>query len=186
MRLKKCFGTAALLASLLAIIAGALVFSGCASNTAPRGSLLVPERAQSSVYGCWIEVTVDDSEKDRRQDRVDVQGEFVAYDSAQQIVFVLAELNLIEVAVADIKKAKLTYADSESGEIGGWTAAGTVSTASHGLVAGLTAPLWLLVGLSSTAAQSHNGQAWYPNAGWNELRKYARYPQGLPAGFTGG
>lgn len=183
MKLKKCFGTVALHAKSLALITVLLILGGCASNNAPIGRLVPPEKAQEGVLGAWVEVTLNADEQSGES--VKISGEFIAYDSSKSTIYLLSEMNLTEISLSDIKKAKLTFADSKSGELADWTAAGAVSTLTHGVFLLATAPLWIIVGSASTASQSHTAQETYPTVSWNDLRKYARFPQGLPIGFTG-
>ncbi len=112
------------------------------------------------------------------RDRID--GELIAVN--EDTVFVLSLSGLKAIAKTDIQWAKLTGYDSRYGQLGYWATLGTLSTAFHGWLLLVSAPVWMLTGITVTALQSHVPELKYPSASWDELRKYARFPQGLPAG----
>ena len=57
---------------------------------------------------------------------------------------------------------------------------GALSTASHGVGLIISFPVWILIGSISTATQSYTPIQKFPVKSWDELIKYARFPQGLP------
>ena len=61
-------------------------------------------------------------------------------------------------------------------------AGGALSTASHGVLAGVTFPVWVLGGSLATASQSRKPIVNYDPARSDprSLSPYARFPQGLP------
>jgi hypothetical protein len=52
------------------------------------------------------------------------------------------------------------------------------------LILVLSAPAWALPGSGFTSVADRAAVVRYPKLPWEELRKGARFPQGLPAGLT--
>lgn len=152
------------------------VADGCATNTAPRNFLPAPAASQRTAYGGWIEVTRGDARHPERS-----AGELLAiqHDS----VYLLSGRGPEVYAQSDVTSAKLTAYDSESGLLATWTLIGTLSTISHGWLLVLSAPVWIIAGSVTTAHQSHQPEFLFPTAAWEDLRAYARFPQGLPPGL---
>jgi hypothetical protein len=121
--------------------------------------------------------TVESQGKER------LEGEFLAVDEDSLYVLVgygpHSEV-IRTVARAWVEKARVAHFDPQTGRIAGWTVVGALSTASHGLVAGVTFPLWVITGTALAASHSRTPLENYPNLPWEELRRYARYPQGPP------
>lgn len=164
-----------------ALLATIVLAAACASSTAPVGFLPAPLESQRTAYGGWIEVEYGDG---RRPERA--AGELLAVqgDSLYVLTPRVGELGgAVTVATSAITKAKLTAYDSQSGKFAMWTLLGVFSTASHGFVLVLSAPVWILTGSTATAVQSHRPQSLYPTVGWNAIAPYARFPQGLPPGI---
>ena len=148
-----------------------LLASGCAQSHAPRKWLPRAAVAATETHGGWVVVHL----KDRREHA----GELLAVDADS--VFVLEGDRCIVLPSADISHAVVTGYDSEAHKLGGWTAMGALSTASHGFVLMASLPAWLIIGGSMTAVQSHAGRV--DVATWEKARVYARFPQGMPPGI---
>lgn len=149
---------------------------GCASSRAPEGWLPSAEEAQRDVYGSWIEITYnigDDLYRDG--------GEFLAVDS--QFLYYVNESGLQSVQLSAISKARIVVYRSESGALAGWTVAGSISTVSHGYYLVLSLPLWIIAGSALTATCSFEPVIDIEPGDWDRVRKYTRYPTGLPEGF---
>ncbi len=159
------------LAGLCILAAGLL--GGCASNRAPKGWLPEAEQAQIQAFGAWIwvECEIDSSV-------LEAEGEFIA--ETEDSVFVLTPDSLVAVATSRIVRVRLYTYDAKQGRLALWTTAGSLSTPSHGFFLILSLPLWVLTGSISTAAQSRLPIEKLPPQSWHELRKFARFPQGLP------
>ena len=174
-----------LTASRSIALVAALGGLACATNPAPKGWLAPPAVAQSDQYGAWIVVTAVQSSArgDRHQPRREIAGEFL--DVGHDSVFVLLSSGTVSAtALADVRRARLAYYDSQSGSLAGWTFLGSVSTISNGWFAGLTFPIWLIAGSLTTASQSRApivSVSVNNRADWARVRMYARFPQGLPA-----
>lgn len=159
----------------LAVTAVALgVLSACATATAPVNWLPAPCDVAVQGFGGWAEVRTRLGAPVARTD-----GELVALD--RDTMFVLTATQLVAVPVASVVDVKLTAYRSGSSWLAAWTLLGVLSTASHGLVLILSAPLWVVVGSISTAAESYVPQETERGVAVARLRPFARFPQGMPA-----
>jgi len=145
----------------------------CASSTAPRGWLPSATEAQYTGFGSWIDVKyVRDSIK------INSRGEFIAV--GDDSLFCLVENNLLSIPLQSISSATITTFNSHHGRIASCTLLGMLSTGSHGFGAVVSAPLWIIMGSISTSIRSHEPIKKYGRRDWVELRKYARFPAGIP------
>jgi hypothetical protein len=151
---------------------------GCASNTAPEGWLPAPEDAAAFPHGAWVTV---ERKQDGKRSRVD--GELIALRDAS--VIVLAGRQWIEIPRDQTRKITATYYKARLWPLSLWSTVGTLSSLSHGWGLIVSAPLWIVVGTASTAATSHEPREVFPKASWEDLRRYARFPQGVPPGIDG-
>lgn len=167
------------------ILSLAVVIVGCASSSAPRKWLDQVEKRNLSGYGGWIKLWL---EPDSTGAMIG-QGELLVI--SDDSLFWFDEYTLRAVSKDRIKKLKLELYQSKSGQLSTWTLVGTLSTASHGILSLLTAPLWLLTGIGSTAAASYDPieklskkQIDVPgDRFWPKIRKGARFPAGFPEGL---
>lgn len=162
--------------SVVLILAVLSLAWGCAGSRAPRGWLSVPSKAQSEPYGGWITV-YSSSEKNK----ILADGELIAVEA--ESLFVLQGAELVSLAWSDVAKAQLMAYDSKKGGLAVWATCGAFSTASHGWAAGLSLPLWIIIGTTTTASQSHAPNYTYPSRSWEEIKMFSRFPQGLPEGL---
>jgi len=161
------------------LVAGALLaaaLAGCAPYRPPEGWLEAPAPSQKDVYGAWIRLRFP-------EDEPDVDGELLA--AGDDSVWVLRRDGRVEaVALAGIEKAELYAYDPDLTGGNVWATLGILGTASNGYYSSFTMPLWSLaagIGLGS------DRRAAAPSARergeWEKVRKYARFPQGLPPGL---
>jgi hypothetical protein len=61
-----------------------------------------------------------------------------------------------------------------------WTFLGTLGSASNGLFAIFSAPIWLGTGIATSTATSSYNRARFEKPYFTNLWQFARYPQGLP------
>jgi len=153
-----------------------LLTIGCARTDVPAG-LLESSQAFRQVSGTWAVVRTDSSE---------ARGELLAVE--HDTIFLVNENVLAAIDKNRVREAKafLQEFPLTSGQVATWTILGTLSTASNGLGCVITAPLWLLTGGItgiSTASAANRGDYMYPDDPWEGLRKFARFPQGLPSGI---
>lgn len=152
-----------------------ILLSGCASTTAPSGWLPSAMEAQKEAFGAWISVEYNTGSSEHV-----AKGEFIAV--GQDSVFVLTQ-GLIAIPLDQIEGGRLAAYDAKHGWLGAWTALGSLSTPSHGFGLILSLPAWVIVGSATTIAQSWAPIEKLPVSSWDELRKFARFPQGLPEGL---
>jgi hypothetical protein len=153
-----------------------ILLLGCASTTAPRHWLPTADEAQQEAYGAWITV-----EYNANPSEIIAEGEFIAKNSDS--IFILTPEKFVAIPQNQIKKGKLVTYDSKYGVLGIWTLLGVLSTPSHGVGLIISAPVWIVLGSVMTSGQSYEPIEKYPSYSWNELRKFARFPQGMPKGL---
>jgi len=164
-----------------ACLAACLGLSGCAGTGAPDGWLPVVAEAARDPYGAWITV-----EFDQPYDKLELRGEFLAVDNDS--VYVLldhpgAADPVVGVSRMQIKKARVASYDPETYKAGGWVAAGAIGSLSNGAGAVISLPLWLIMGSATAGGHSRTALESSPDTPWFELRKFARFPAGPPAGM---
>lgn len=161
-----------------AICAMGLFLAGCASTGAPPGWLPTAEEGPRDCYGAWISVRQEAGHGGRT-----LVGEFLAV--GQDSIFVLdcSSDAILAVAHDQVKDARIAFFDPRTGQASGWVATGSISTLSHGLGAALSLPVWLIAGGASAGSHSRTPLAYFPDRPWQELRMYARFPQGPPPGI---
>lgn len=154
-----------------------LLAAGCATTGAPSNWLPVPEDAPRDPYGAWITVEFVDSKSDQV-----LAGEFLAVgpDSLFVLVNVVGLDPVFSVALSEVAKATIAHFDPETGKASNWVATGSLASLSHGFGALISLPLWLIGGSSMAGSQSRTPLEYYPESPWEELRMYARFPQGPP------
>jgi hypothetical protein len=108
-----------------------------------------------------------------------VQGELIAIDT--DTIHVLADGRLVSLARATVCCAELTAFRMELSELQLWTVLGILSTASHGIVLILTAPLWAIAGTAAAASASYAPRIVPTDP--VVLQPFARFPQGMPPGL---
>jgi len=157
------------------LLCSAGLLSACASLQAPKGWLPMAPEVQSQAYGCWI--VVDHLKGDQL---MITSGELIAV--TPDSMFILNESGLSEISAAAVKKTKLEIF-KERKVVGLWAMLGTLSTLSHGFYLVLSAPIWVISGISGAVGESRSGIVEIEGSSPEEFRKYARFPQGLPAGI---
>ncbi len=150
---------------------------GCASApTAPRDWLPTAKEAPSGAFGGWIEL-----ELLAERDRPEVDGELLAIQNER--VYVLQGESVRPVPIDSIYKAKLTWYDSQPGQVAAGTVLGTLLTLSNGWYLVFTAPTWIIGGSVASSTQSREPIIEESKHAWSEFVPYARFPQGLPPDF---
>lgn len=163
------------------LLAALLAAGGCASTGAPDHWLPTAAEGPTDPYGAWMIVEFVKSHEDEF-----LVGEFLGIDGDSLYVltnFGPAHDPVRAVPLGIVKKAQIAHFDPQAENATGWVAAGSVSTLSHGLGAGLTFPLWIIFGSAMAGAHSRTPLENYPEITWGELQMYARFPQGPPPGL---
>ena len=147
----------------------------CATNPAPKGWLPAAAEAPRSTRGGWIVLTRSGGGKAGR-----VAGELIAVDEAGFVV--LTTTGVAKVSLPQVERARVAGYASAWSELALWDGAGVASTLSHGGFLVFSVPMWL-VGTAFMAGESKAPLIDYPAKPVAQLRKYARFPQGLPPGL---
>jgi hypothetical protein len=159
--------------SLIAWSLGALVVAGCAHSTAPHDWLPSATQAGERTLGGWV--SIDTRAKSKAPS---IEGEFIAIQSDS--VFVLSAGELRAIPFGEIGSATVSAYDIPWDRLAAWTLAGTISTVSHGFGLLLSAPVWILTGSIVTSHASKEPLHRVPRESWQDVSRYARFPQGLP------
>lgn len=158
------------------VLCALMVFAACtASNSAPKRWRTTTKSAQTSPYGAWVSLDVGSGQR--------MEGELIAVEDGR--LWLASGGELVPVPEENVRKAKVVaYTASNNGLIG-WTTFGTLSTLSHGFVLVLSAPIWMLYGGVVSRTHSSSGYHEYGEVSdeRDNLRRWARFPQGLPDRF---
>ena len=159
---------------LLFLILGALglLSLACAGSSAPSGYATPVEKMAEDGFGGWVSVGL-------KHDK-EVKGELIAI--SENSIYLLEADTLVELATKDVARIRLEAYRREHGSIMAWGFLGTLSTISHGLGLIISAPLWIISSTATAAGVSRNPMHEFPDESLADLRKFARFPQGLPAG----
>jgi hypothetical protein len=151
-----------------ASVALLLCTSACFHSTAPPGYLVTVNEAQATAFGGWAEVDLLDGRT--------VEGELIA--ATPDSIHVLGLHDWFALPTSALRRVTVTGYRVPLDAF--WTAGalGGISTLSHGWFLILSAPMWAVV--TSTAAASASRAPRVRSTNHLELRKYARFPQGLP------
>lgn len=154
----------------LAILAGS-----CTGVRAPRESVPKRKAIATDAFGGWIIINPGNPEPR--------MGELISH--TDESVFIMTYSGLEEIEKSQIDSARLIMYNTQSLEYSVWTTLGSLSTLSNGFYLGLTLPLWLLTGIPvSTGEARRQNYIDFPASGWAEIGKFARFPQGMPAGIN--
>lgn len=130
-------------------------------------------------------IRVEEEEGKNKEKKKKVQGELLAVSS--DTLYVWSNDWLFAIEKTSVRRVEVEFVPSISVGLWAWTLVGTVSTLSHGYFLIASAPLWLLAGAVTASTASKSGKLKLREAElqfqWEDLRRFARYPQGLPANF---
>jgi hypothetical protein len=148
--------------------------SACISVSAPRKSVPKRNAISTDAFGGWITINAGNPAA--------LSGELIGLTEAS--VYIMTGDGLELIPKQQIVSARLVMFNTESFEYGLWTTAGSLATISNGYFMIFTFPLWLATGIPVSAGEA-NRQNYldYPASGWDELNKFARFPQGIPPGI---
>lgn len=145
-----------------------LAAPGCGSHIEQAPS---PEEATKTPYGSWIRIETSDGIR---------TGELLAV--SEDRIFVRTASGPMAIPMGAAQKVVLWRFDGEEASLLMSSFVGTVSTVSHGFFLVLSAPVWIIGGAIATTVEADAGEIEDPNI--RELRKWARFPQGLPARYA--
>ncbi|HBC77677.1 MAG TPA: hypothetical protein DEO60_07695 [Bacteroidales bacterium] len=167
-----------------------ILFGGCRSALVPAGYKLSPREVSNSFTGSWIDISYGTG--DTAALKLNLSGELIALN--EDTAYVLTETAFVPLTVKNIISAKLHVFNPQAaiwpvsgllsfipnivGEIANSTGGGFV------LLGAPVAGFGILFGLAETRS---NATLKYPDkSSFDEFVKFARYPQGLPAGLETG
>lgn len=167
------------LVGTLALGAGACAKRPVLNRSTPLGDPVdeLPPVGEVPVHG--FRVTVDAVERP-------VRGELLAVDRAS--VWVLEERDdgrarPVAIPRRDVRSVGVEALPSGGAVTGAWSAAGTLSTLSHGAFLIFSAPVWAGVGIATGVDEGVSNDLHVRRRSLDELYQYARFPAGLPEGF---
>jgi hypothetical protein len=160
---------------LLLYLGIAISMAGCASRYSPEGWLPSLYEVQHQAFGSWITAECLSEGKS-----LTLSGELIALEGGKLIA--LDENRAFEIPVSDIRRMRLENF-REARMAGMWAFLGTLSTLSHGYYLMISAPVWIVSGVMLAAGESRTGLVEYKGPPPDEIRKFARFPQGLPKGI---
>lgn len=162
--------------ALVGLLALAWIPAGCASDPIPQAQRPSEEDAITSGFGSYVYV-VDAGGGVHAGELIDVlPGRLSIFDGGR-----------IEMLPrAQVASALVLVHRTHEGAYALWTVLGTLSTITHGFFLVLSAPIWISTGVATSLTEARRARLTYPDpARWEDLRPYARFPQGLPPEITG-
>jgi hypothetical protein len=108
-------------------------------------------------------------------------GELLAIDDRSLYLLIDGEIHPIPRAA--VTSVSVELYPSHAWVSAGWAAVGTLSTLSHGFYLVFTAPVWVASGVGTSIYASNSNDVEVPNRELGRLNQFARFPQGLPAGW---
>jgi hypothetical protein len=149
-----------------------LLAPACRTST-PKPMLTPFNTADQDIFGGWI-VAVPVEPKAPR-----IAGELIAV--APERLVVLTPSGAMQVEKKDVRTASLALYDPKT--LLGNVTGGMLLALTNGGLAAITIPLWGVAGGIALHDVNVAAVIEYPQSQWDELRKGARFPQGLPEGF---
>lgn len=142
----------------------------CARTYAPRGWLDDPVTLQTSAYGGWITVHLNDDSM--------LSGELIAV--GVDSLYIAGNM-LLPIALANIRGARLVCYRSDSNQLSIFTVLGMLVTPfANGAFSLFTFPMWFIGGSVATSARSYQPVIEFPEQPWYKFRPFARFPNQLP------
>ena len=142
-----------------------------------------PDRDRSRFSGIMLD------DPDRDTDRTfRLEGELLAIEPDSLFILSLST-GVVGVPTTKVEHATVFVHTTDVTAGAAWTVTGAVSTLSHGYFFLISLPVWAIVGGVSTYQLAHEGTKSYTQRGadgktgskrLDEMRKYARFPAGLP------
>jgi hypothetical protein len=152
---------------LILLVFVVIVISGCASHK----FLPEPENIGVNEYGAYIRLN-------RTGLLPDVFGELIAIDSSQLIILSRDSSACVTVPIEQIKSFNIKYARWSQY---GWTiGVGAILPVVHGWYSFISLPVHYTVTIISTVSSRKTYGYNNKEISLDELRMFARFPQGLP------
>ncbi len=143
-------------------------------NSSCKAPAYLPETKEIGVseFGSYITIDLNEGK--------DIEGELITIDSEALIVLTKKkEIRQIRtIPFGDMKSFKLMYAQPKN--YGLTIPASALVSLSHGYLAVFTAPINIVVTSLVTARGANAFTYSDKNISWEDLKMFARFPQGLP------
>ncbi len=148
----------------------------CSTVKAPSGTVPVRNALATDAFGGWIELSLI-TPKDS------ISGEFIATCNDSLYIMDRGEVKIYP--ISNIRLARLVIFKNMSGAFGAWTFFGSLFTISNGGFLIFTLPATLIMGIATTIGEAKRLNFLdYPSNSFENLSKYARFPQGIPEGLN--
>jgi hypothetical protein len=158
------------------IISFFLLLNSCGTVKAPHGSVPKRNALMTDAFGGWIELRLISPENF-------IAGEFIAI--RDDSLYILTGGEIQKYAIPNVSSARVVLFKTESDSYGIWTFFGSLLTLSNGGFAVITLPSTLISGISTTVVEAKRINFLdYPSNNFDELKKFARFPQGMPEGIN--
>lgn len=162
----------------LSIVVAALG-TACSTLPAPREWVAKPYQVPQDVHGAWANV------RHRWEgERVTTSGELISV-SPDSIHVRAPRAGMQAFSWTVVDRVQIAMFDPTEGAAYGLGFAGMLASLSHGWFFVFSAPVWIAVGAGTGAGRVDEAVLQYPRETkeWQELAKYARFPQGPPSSF---
>lgn len=161
--------------AVLASLASLACLAACASSPDPRPR--GPEAAMHDGLGGWAVATLTDNNV--------IVGELIA---TAPDVYILARFRNHPPALVSRPRAAIAQLDvypyvDGNADLESWGVVGTLSTIANGYFLVFTAPAWIATTVLGATFEGRSAHVRYPDKPWDELTKWARFPQGMPPGM---
>jgi len=147
---------------------------GCINNPVPDQRTLRAEDLPTWTHGLWIVVEPHRGEP--------FGGELLSADV--QGVAVLVGGQVVRASLVEAEKMTVTAYRTHLGGVAAWGAVGTLSTLSHGKFLLASVPVWALTWFITQGVIHDRPVMQWPREPIDKLRPYARFPQGMPRGWS--
>jgi hypothetical protein len=153
------------------ILSFIVLVCNCSTVKAPQGSVPRRNGVATDAFGGWITLSVTGGQSS-------IGGELIAVDTDS--LFVMSGDKIQIFSKADISAARLILYKTDNNGYTAWTILGALATISNGGFLVFTFPVFLVTGIVTTITEAKRINFYdYPAVSWDELTKYARFPQGI-------
>ena len=148
-----------------------VLLCNCSTVNAPQGSVTKRNGLATDAFGGWITLSIIG-------DKGSIEGELIAVDTGS--VFVMSSDKIQIFPKSDISTARIILYKNESNNFLAWTIIGSLATISNGGFLVFTLPITLVTGIATISGEKKRINFYdYPGISWDEVSKYARFPQGI-------
>ena len=170
---------------LLVAISISLLFSSCLVNkTVP-----LTKDIDKWPYGAQVAIKYSANTKiTRHSEGMYLKGELIAVGNDSAYILTYPPSAIVAIGKKELNTMIVAFSltSDAPGKYGGWTALLCLSTLAHGYFLIFTLPINLIVGanIAVSAAQSTFAVLYPDGVSWDDLKKFSRFPQGIPEGVN--